>query len=220
MYVASTKIEPSHPKKKLLMLAGVCGIVGVIVSLVFISLAISYSPGFSLTQNWLADLTGMSYASFLNVSRPVVNSPTTEILLRSGFIIGGILSIVFSLGLFYDDDAPSHRLGAVFAVLGSGALSAAGIFPEPIAVPHIVASYALFLLIPTAILLIGGALVDAPHKRLGGLLIALGIIALIGASFVSYGRGVAEFVFTLAIAVWIVIYSVRMLWHASHQMSN
>jgi hypothetical membrane protein len=202
------------------MLAGVCSIVGVIVSLVFTSLAISYSPGFSLTQNWLSDLTGMSYASFFNVSRPVVNSPTTEILFRSGFIIAGILGIVFSLGLFYDDDSPSHRLGAVLSLLGAGALSAAGIFPESIAVPHLVAGYAFFLLVSTAILLIGGAFIDAPHKRLGELLIALGIIVLAGTSMVSYGRGIAEALIIFAISVWIVIYSVRMLRHSSHQMSN
>ena len=153
-----------------------------------------------------------------DISRPVVNSPTTEILIRSQFIIGGILAIVFSLGLFYDGSAPSHRLGAVLAILGAGAFSAAGIFPEPIAVPHLVVAYATFLLVPTAMLLIGGALVDAPHKRLGGLSIALGILALIGASSVSYGRGVAQLVLTLAITVWIVIYSVRMVWRPSHQV--
>jgi hypothetical membrane protein len=218
MYVASTKVEPSHPKKKLLLLAGTCGILDVIVSLVFISLAISYSPSFSLTQNWLSDLAGLSHASFLNVSRPVVNSPTTEILIRSQFMIGGILAIIFSIGLFYDGDAPSHRVGAVFGVLGAGAFSAAGIFPEPIAVPHLVAAYAVYLLIPTAMLLIGGALVDAPHKRLGGLSIALGILAFAGTSFISYGRGVAQLVLTLAIVVWTVIFSVRMVWHASHQV--
>lgn len=214
--MTTTKIEPSHPKKKLLLLAGVCGIVSVIASLVFSSLAISHSPSFSLTQNWLSDLTGMSYASFFNVSRPVVNSPTTELLIRSGLIIGGIFGIIFAIGLFYDDDAPSHRLGAVFALLGVGACSAGGIFPEPIAVPHIVAAYAFSLLVPTAMLLIGGALVDAPHKQLGGLSIALGVLALIGTSFMSYGRGVAELIFSLT-EVWIVIFGVRMVWHASHQ---
>jgi len=178
----------------------------------------SYSPSFSLTQNWLSDLGGMSYASFFNVSRPVVNSPTTEILMRSQFIITGILTIVFSLGLFFDDDTPSHRLGAVLAILGAGAFSAAGIFPEPIAVPHLVVAYATFLLVPTAMLLIGGALVDAPHKRLGGLSIPLGILAFVGTSFISYERGVAQLVLALAIVVWTVVFSVRMVWRPSHQV--
>lgn len=79
--MTTAKIEPLHSKKKLLILAGVCGILLPIVGWSLMSLAIFYSPGpFSLTQNWLSDLTGMGYESFMNVSRPSVNSPTTEIL--------------------------------------------------------------------------------------------------------------------------------------------
>ena len=154
------------------MLAGACGILTVIVALICISLAISYSPDFSLVQNWVSDLTGMSYSNFESVSRPLVSSPVTEILVRSGFIISGILAIVFSIGLFYDDDAPSHRLGAVFAVVGSGALCASGIFPAPAGVIHLVARYVLFILVPIAMLLIGGAFSDASRRWLGGLSIA------------------------------------------------
>ena len=100
-----------------------------------------FASKFSFTQNWVSDLTGMGYSNFENVSRPIVSSPVTEILVRSGLIISGILAIVFSIGLFYDDDAPSHRLGAVFGVVGSGALCASGIFPAPAGVIHLVARY-------------------------------------------------------------------------------
>jgi len=201
------------------MLAGVCGILTPIVAWSLTALAIFYSPGqFDLTQNWLADLTGLGYASFWNVSRPLVSSPTTEVLFRSGHIIAGILGIVFSIGLFYDGDAPSHRLGAVFGVLGSGALSAVGIFPEPMGVIMFVASYAFALLISTTILLIGGAVIDVSQKRLGGLSIVLGIVALAGLSFISYLRGTAQVISFVAISVWVIVFGVRMLWRASHQM--
>ncbi len=224
--MTSTKIKPPHSKKKLLMLAGVCGILTPIVAWSLISLAILYSPGnFDLTQNWLSDLTGMGYASFLNVSRPLVSSPTTEILSRSGLIIAGILAIVFSIGLFNDDGVPSYRLGAVFGVLGSGALSASGIFPEPMGVIHLAVTFASALLISTAALLIGGALIDESRKQLGGLSIAglsivLGIITLAGLSLISYLRSVAVIITFLALSIWIVVFGVRMLWRASHQMSN
>jgi hypothetical membrane protein len=200
------------------MLAGASGILAPLVAMVFISIAILYSPGFSLTQNWLADLTGMGHEYVFNVARPLVSSPTTEILTRSGFIIAGILGIVFSLGLFYDDDAPSHRLGAVFVALGSAALGAISIFPESTGLINLVVGYAFYLLIPIAILLIGGALIGAFHNRLGGLSIALGMIALIGVSFQSYGRGVAEAIIISPIAVWDIVFGVRLLAHASHQM--
>ena len=120
--MTTAKIKQSHSKKKLLMLAGACGILEVIVIMVSVSLAILYSPGFNLTQNWVSDLTGVGYTYFENVARPVVSSPVTEILARSGFIIGGILGIVFSFGLFYDDDAPSHRLGGGVRVTGSSSV--------------------------------------------------------------------------------------------------
>ena len=219
--MASTKIEPPHSKKKLLTLAGVCGILTPVVTWSLVSLAIFYSPGpFSLTQNWLSDLTGMGYMSFLNVSRPLASSPTTAILSRSGHIVGGLLGIVFSIGLLHEDSVPSHRLGAVFAVLGAGAFSASGIFPEPMGIIHLVAVFASALLISTGILLIGGAVIDVSQKQLGGLSIVLGIITLAGLSLISYLRGVAVVITFLSISVWALVFGVRMLWHASRQVQE
>ncbi|MGB8312201.1 MAG: hypothetical protein WCE81_10125 [Halobacteriota archaeon] len=106
----------------------------------------------------------------------------------------------------------------MFGLLGSGALCASGIFPAPAGVIHLVARYILFLLVPIGMLLIGGAFIDASHKRLGGLSIVLGIIALAGTSMVSYTRGIAEVPVIFAIFIWGTVLSVRMLWRASHQM--
>jgi len=106
----------------------------------------------------------------------------------------------------------------VFGVLGLGALGAIGLFPE--GVMMLVAMFASLLLISTAALLIGGAVIDVSHKWLGGLSIVLGIVALAGTSFISYLRGSAQVIAFLAISVWAIAFSVRMLWRASHQMSN
>jgi hypothetical protein len=185
------------------------------------ALAIYYSPGhFDFAQNWLADLTGNSYSSFLNVSRPLVSSPTTEVLFHIAHITAGILAIVFSIGLFYDDDTPSHRVGAVFGVLGAGALTVMGIFPEPMgAISYMfVASYISLLLFSTAMFLIGGALIDAAHKWSGGLSIALAIVALAGLSVVSYLRASAQTIAWLAVFVWAFVFGIRMVWRASHQV--
>jgi len=83
-----------------------------------------------------------------------------------------MFGIIFSIGLFYGGHAPSHSLGAVFALLGSGALSAQGIFPEPMGIINLVAIFASVLLPSTAALLIGGALIDESRKQLRGLSIA------------------------------------------------
>jgi hypothetical membrane protein len=45
-------------------------------------LAIYHSLGnFNFTQNWLSDLSRMSHMGVFNVSKPIVNSPVTQISL-------------------------------------------------------------------------------------------------------------------------------------------
>jgi hypothetical membrane protein len=143
--MTSTDIEPYRFRKRLLTLAGVCGIASVIIAVTAIMLAVSYAPSFDMTQNWISDLTGTSHAYFLNVSRPIVNTVTTEIIVRTGWIVAGVLAIVFAIGLYYDDSTPSYRLGAIFTGLGAAAFVGIGVFPEPIVVPHLVATYTFFL---------------------------------------------------------------------------
>jgi hypothetical protein len=117
------------------------------------------------------------------------------------------------VGLFYDNDAPSHRMGAVFGVLGTAAFCATGIFPEPTGIVHLTAVFASTLLISAAMLLIGGANLDGAHKRAGGLSVALAIIALAGLSLFSYERGVAVVITFAAISVWAFAFGVRRRTH-------
>ncbi|MFZ0010415.1 MAG: hypothetical protein WAL97_00695 [Halobacteriota archaeon] len=220
--MATTKSESPRSKKRILVLAGACGILAPIILGVMQLLAIHYSPvSFSWTQNWLCDLTGMGYLYFWDVSRPLVSSSLTEILSRSSYIVGGIFSIIFAIGLYIDDDAPSHHLGAVFAVLGAGALTLAGIFPAPMGLIHWVPGVASGVLLPVAMLLIGGALIDRSRGEAGslsiaGLAIVLAIIALASAMLLTYGRAAAEMTSWIMIGVFAVVFSVRMLIHASH----
>lgn len=194
-----------------LRIAGACGIASAVVAVCLETLAIYYSPvTFSFTQNWLIDIGGMSYTAFFNVARPEVSSPTTILLCLSGLIVAGILAIIFAIGLFYQAYSPLWRLGAIFAIMGAAALCAMGIFPEPAGVVHIVAAYAFGLLVPTAMLLIGGALVP-PEKWSGGFSITLGIVALAGTSMMSYGRSIPEFVLLFAVSLWAIAFGVRML---------
>jgi len=213
--MTSTDIEPYRFRKRLLTLAGVCGIASVIIAVTAIMLAVSYAPSFDMTQNWISDLTGTSHAYFLNVSRPIVNTVTTEIIVRTGWIVAGVLAIVFAIGLYYDDSTPSYRLGAIFTGLGAAAFVGIGVFPEPIVVPHLVATYTFFLLAAVGSLLIAGVLINTPDKRLGAVILALGVIALIGTSLLSYTRGVAEGISTLGVGLEVILLSAKMLRHAS-----
>ena len=195
--------------RTLLQAAGACGILAPIIALSCISLAILYSPGnFSITQNWLSDLGGMSYAQ---ISRPSVTSPTTIMLFQSGLVLAGILGIIFSLGLFVDNRAPLFRLGAVCALLGAAALAGVGLFSEPLGIIHTVVSFAFGILITAAMFLVGGSLVGSSSKRLGVFSIILGVPALVGISQFSSARGVAEVVLATAAGLWLAAFGIRML---------
>jgi hypothetical membrane protein len=192
-------------------IAGACGIAAVVVAGCAESLAILYSPGnFSYTQNWLSDLSGTSYTAFLNVTRPSVSSPTTIALSQWGLTVAGLLATIFAIGLFYYGSSPLHRLGAAVGVMGTVALCGTGVFPAPAGEIHLVAFYAFGLLVPIAMLLIGGALVPS-EKWFAGFLIALGIVALAGISTASFGRAVPELILLAAVALWALVFSVRML---------
>ncbi len=187
-----------------------------IVGLVFQNLAVFYSPGpFSLAQNWYSDLGGMGYEYFLNVSRPIVNSYTTEILSQSGQIIVGALSIIVALDLYYDEDTPSYRLGAIFIALTGVGWVGVAVFPEPLVLIHLVASYVMFFSGATAAFLIGSALFDRSRKPMGLLAIVLGIVAFVATAFVSSGRGAAELIWSLTGLVLLIVFSVKMLRHAA-----
>jgi hypothetical membrane protein len=192
-------------------IAGACGIAAIVVAGCAESLAILYSPGnFSYTQNWLSDLSGTSYTAFLNVTRPSVSSPTTLALAQWGLTAAGILGTIFAIGLYYNGSSPLYRLGAAFGVMGTVALCSTGFFPAPVGVIHLVAFYAFGLLAPTAMLLIGGALVSS-EKWLAGFLITLGIVALVGISTTSFGRAVPELLILGAVALWAIVFSLKML---------
>jgi hypothetical membrane protein len=207
--------ELDRSRKRLLTLAGVCGIASVIIAVIAIVLAASYAPSFDSAQNWFSDLTGMSTAYFFNVSRPIVNTATTELIVRTGWVIAGVLAIVFAAGLYYNDSTPSYRLGALLTGVGAAAFVGVGVFPEPIVVPHLVASYTFFLLVSVGIVLVAGALINAGDKRLGAAIVAFAIIALIGTALLSYMRGVAEGIGTLGVGLALILLSANMLRHAS-----
>ena len=119
--------KESNPiKKKITRIAGICGISTPIVIFICIGFAISYSPWFRWTKHALSDLgvEGIS-ALFFN----------------SGMIIGGILVLIFSLGLI---KTLSNKTGAYILSLSSLSLFGIGIFPETVYTIHFITSAAFF----------------------------------------------------------------------------
>ncbi|MEI7827647.1 MAG: DUF998 domain-containing protein [Euryarchaeota archaeon] len=208
---ANKTLPPTH--RTLRQVAGVCGLLGVITATSSLALAILYSPSnFSITQNWLSDLGGTSYIEIMDaVPRPMVSSPTTELLFNSGLVLVGVLGIVFALGLLSAAPSPTYRLGAVCMLLGLAAEAGIGLLPEPLGVIHDVITLVFVIFCAVGMFLMGGSLVVSSVKPLGWFSIALGIIALASSSQYVIWRAAAEIIFSAAISLWIVVFSIRML---------
>ena len=122
--------------------AGVCGIISQITGLITLLASMSLSPWYSWTEN---------YISVLGVE----GSATT--LFNSGLISTGVFSLIFAIGLGRSllSSRVLGRAGMAILILGSGALSAIGIFPRTTGTPHNGASLIFFVFIYLAIFLIG-----------------------------------------------------------------
>ncbi len=114
-------------------IAGVCGITSQLVALAALSVAISSCPCFSWTE---------SDISVLGIEG------SATMLFNWGLILTGVLSLIFAIGL--RQSLLSSRLGQLgiaSLILGSMSLSAVGVFPRTIDLPHDSSSVAFFMFI-------------------------------------------------------------------------
>lgn len=141
-------------------IAGICGIASQFVALATLLFAVSKSPWFSWTEN--------------DISVLGVNGSVTA-LVNSGFILTGVLSLIFAIGLRRNLlTSRLGQLGMVSLVLGSIMIAAIGVFPRTIGLPHDVASIAAFVFITLALFLVGVSALTASH-------IVWGLLSLAGA---------------------------------------
>jgi hypothetical membrane protein len=177
---------------------GLFGIISPILTFILISLAILYAPWFSWTGNALSDL-GVHDES--------------AVLFNSGLIVGGILNIVFAVGVmrFYRNHTVG-RDGAFFLLLAGIFLASIGIFPEtaPSNI-HYMVSVAFFAAFPMSLLIQSAALLPtSTHRNLGAFTLVMAITAVIPWTIwmpLKPYRGVAipELVSALAAATWSIV---------------
>jgi len=173
-------------------IAGVCGITSQLVALAAVLLATSGSPRFSWTGNDISVLG-------------VEGSATT--LFNAGLILAGVLSLIFAIGL--GKSLLSSRLGQLgmdSLILGSMAMSAIGIFPRTINLPHDWAAIAFFVFITAAVLLVGVAAVIALQMRWGLLSLTAGflIVALMLVPWPWPGGAISQLLFCLPWSLWTI----------------
>jgi hypothetical membrane protein len=177
-------------------IAGICGILIPVVIFTCLWLSIASSPWFTWTQHALSDL-GIS--------------KNTDLLFNYGMVLGGILTLIFSLGL---KKILSNKTGAYILVLSSIALIGIGLFPETIFTLHFITSASFFVLLTIALLIIGLTIKQNSFERSIGLLAF--IIALIAmCSTVSLlhveGIAIAEAFSCFPAFVWCMIVGVKMI---------
>ena len=180
-------------------IAGGCGIISQVVGFSVLLATISSSPWFSWTEN---------YISVLGVR----GSATT--LFNSGLILTGVLSLIFAVGL--GKSLLSGRLGQlgmISLVLGSGAISAVGIFPRTTGLPHNCASLVFFIFVPLAIFLVGITEVTASPK-IWGVLSLTAVILIAVFQLVPWrwsGGAIPQLLYCLPWSLWTIAFGVRLL---------
>jgi hypothetical membrane protein len=185
-----------------LRIAGVCGVLTPIIVLTLILLAIYYSPWFSWTENALSDLGVQG---------------TAAILFNSSLVVGGVLTIIFAIGLREILlNKTLGRIGTLIFILDAAMLCAIGIFPETAGDIHLYVSVAFFVLLPMSLFLNGVAMMQAPSERKIGLFTVIaGIVA--ATVWVLPWRAVAipEIIAALAVSVWSIVLGIRLSKQAS-----
>ncbi len=190
-----------------LKIAAAAGLVAPPLVFAFILTAIATWPKFSWFNNALSDLG--------------VQNGATAVIFNTGLIVGGLLFIIFAIGLF---NIASKRIvskaGAAIFVLACLMLIAIGVFNENFSPTHYLVSVGLFVFMPISMLTLAAAFwVEGKH----GLSVFTFALAILAAAvwvleFTSrYASGVAipEFISGLAGATWVMVISYLMLKQSS-----
>ena len=185
-------------------LFALCGVIAPILFTIPVALASFLRPGYSQTHNFISDLGVGSYA----------------ILQNANFVIFGLLSVGFALGLRAGLPAPHGRAikaGIGLVVLFSVAMMLAGIFSEGclLGKPHTIVSSVAFLAIISAQLLIWHGLRSAETAvwgRYRTYSLISGVLSLILVWFSSSADypGAAQRIFIAVPWIWIEVSGLKL----------
>lgn len=177
----------------------VAGVFGLLVSMVVFSsvlIAISQSPWFNWTTNALSDLGVGGAAAIFN----------------SGLIAGGVLMMVFAVGLLIAFKRAPARVGAVLLLVDAIFLSCIGVFTMAAGDVHFYVSVAFFVLFPISLWLIGAGAILAGSKVFGIVTILVGLLSGIPWAFILYWSGwaIPEALSAIVAFVWVAVEGVML----------
>jgi hypothetical membrane protein len=190
--------------------SGICGVLTPIVAFTCILLAIANCPPsspFSWTNNALSDLG--------------VIEGITKMVFNSGLIITGILSLMFTFGLYtLLKEKVTARIGISIFVLTALSLTAIGVFPENAKPMHFYASVAFFMLYPVSMFFLVTAFLQMAKVKMALFTFLMANAATAAWTIQAtarFGSGVAipETIAALSASTWSTVMGFKMLRHAS-----
>lgn len=178
--------------------AGISGIASQFTAVLALIIAVSRSPWFSWTRNYLS-VFGVEGSS--------------SGLFNSGLIASGIFSLIFAIGLtknlFFT--ALPGRLGVWCLLLGSASFAAIGLFPRTTDIPHNLASLGFFLFVSLAIFFIGVQAMRELQTTLGVLSFIM-VTLIVAFELAPWpGGAIAQLITVLPWSVWTVVFSIMLL---------
>lgn len=177
----------------ILKLTGLCGILSTIVFLLFIALAVYFSPWFSWTENWLSEMAGSTGDTPIWAALGL-----PSVILNVGLVLSGLTGIIFTFALRKSRMFKSRwgRLATVVLFVDMSALCGVGIFPLTLGKLHVWNSWILFALIPVFLLFVGyelGKLFRKEWRWLTFALLLFCFCSFIVFSFVE-GKAISEMI--------------------------
>ena len=180
-------------------ISGICGIACPLVGLTVILVVISNSPWFSWTENDI---------SILGVEG------SATLLFNGGLVFTGLLSLVFVIGLnknFFSNRM--GKLGVISLLPGAAGISATGLLPRSIDVPHDMASVGAFMCAALALILIGFAAIRSRRMMLGVPCLIGGVLTVIFllAPWPWNGGAIEQILACIPWALCTMVFGVRLL---------
>jgi len=188
--------------KTLIRLAGISGIIGSTLPLIMILASTVLEKSFSWNKNALSDI-GVSQTSWL---------------FNSALIVGGLLNLLFAIGLRnYLGKTRWLKIGVSLLIISSISLSLVGVFTENYGIIHGLVALGYLLLTPLGLIFIGQG---EKSKQFGKASLSLGSIALLailGLPIITFvtnlliGFAVPEFLESLVLSIWTFWISIRLI---------
>jgi hypothetical membrane protein len=197
--------------QKLIHLSGLSGIISSTLPLIMIFASTVLEKSFSWNENALSDI-GVSQLAWL---------------FNSALVVGGLLNLLFAVGLrSYIDKTVWLKIGVWLIIVSSISLSLVGVFTENYSIIHVLVALGYLILTPLGLICIG---FREKSLHIGKVSFVLGITALLvilGLPVITFvvnlqiGFAVPEFLESLMLSIWTFWISLKLIRYKVNTASN